>query len=241
MMLTVHTDADRSSRRQLLSSSSSSPPAEVSQVARPKKRTGMLAVAAVVGVAAIVGVSVRATRSDAKSTQAIAPPAVATTEQVAVNITAVPSTAKISVDGVQVFAPYEAKIDRSTTSHTVLIEADGFEPQTKTVVFDRNLSLSVALNKSTIDHPAAGTASIAARTQPTVVAQFTPRVTAPTPVKTTTEAPRPTAVVSAPPAGTPDTTATSTGKPKKDIDRGNPFANGTGTVKAIDKSSPFNK
>ncbi len=253
MMLTLHGAGDGSSRR-LLAAGSSSFSATVDSSAigsgTAASGTGMQAqvpprsskAPMVVGAAALAGalavaafLFLRAPPAAPITTTTAAvnaPPVVAETvsPQVSVSISAAPPSAKISVDGKEVFAPYEAKLERSSAPHVLRVDAEGFESQTRSVVFDRDVSIAVALNKAPVaERPAA------ARVAPAAAFGFQPRPAAPKRPEVEAPAPPP------PAASTPSTAAVATAKPKKDIDRGNPFPQGGGPAKSIDKTSPFNR
>jgi len=258
MMLPLYAEGDRSSRRELGSNGSNASgsktftPVDVAQAtaagpsSRGRWQKGALAAGVLVVAAAAVGITVRSRSNNDTNTANNTSASLAHSEQVAVSISASPPNAKILVDGVAVSAPYEAKVERSSAPHSIQIEADGYEPQTKNVAFDQNVVLSVALTKQSA---APGTA-VVVNSAPASTPAFTianARVTARTPtstpaapVKTVDGAASKTGaptVSNSPPPSDPTTTAAS----KKDIDRSNPFAQGTGTAKALDKSNPFDK
>jgi serine/threonine-protein kinase len=261
MMLTLHgSDRERSSRRMLqidgvaaqTSPSSNAPPPKSSM------RIGMIAGAAAIAAAVVVAVALRGRTADVPPTAAaIATPVTNETGgRIAVSISASPSNARISVDGNSVFSPYEAKLERSATPHVVRIEADGYEPQTKSIVFDRDLTLSVALDKPVAvaaDRPATAAPAMpgagGAPSRPSFAASPSFGGTAgrtAAKVATAEPAPAPPPVAPAPTAAAPrDPAAAATAttpRSKKDIDRSNPFqgaSSGTGPVKGIDKSNPF--
>jgi hypothetical protein len=190
--------------------------------------------AAALGIAALVFLRQHtpSTTTTSNGMTAAPPPLPETTPQIAVAITATPANAKITVDGKDVFTPYEAKLERSTAPHQVRIEADGFEPQTKSVVFDRDLTLSVALNKL----PAPTSTAPAVKASPPTLVGFSPRPTAARTAQPTASDP-----VASPPSTSASSAAAAPTRAKKDIDRGNPFTQSGGPTKSIDKTSPFNK
>jgi serine/threonine-protein kinase len=262
MMLTLHgSDRERSSRRMLqIDGEAALTPPPKAPPTKSALRIGMIAGGAAIAVVLVAAVALRGRAGDVPPTAAAIAKPVAneTGGRIAVSISASPSTARISVDGTAVFSPYEAKLERSATPHVVRIEADGYEPQTKNIAFDRDLTLSVALDKAVAVAPdrqttpagaaalpgagGAPTRSFAAQPSSGGVAGKTSSkvatadaAPAPPPV-TVASPPSPPARDPAPPP--PATTARS----KKDIDRSNPFqgaSSGTGPAKGIDKSNPF--
>lgn len=249
MMLTVHTDADRSSKREISLPGTSSAPAVLSAAPPTSTRTfGLIALVAVAAVGAIAVAVV-------KSTQAQPAPIVVqgnaspVEREVVISVTANPSSARITLDGAEVTSPYEAKVERSSDMHTIRIEADGFEPETKSVVFDRSQALTVALKATATKSPPTPTPAntpppfvgVASRTtlpQRGVGIATPPAKSAPSVVAVASSSPPP------PPTAKPSTTPTptATSKFKRDIDRSDPFATSGGApAKTIDKSSPFAK
>jgi serine/threonine protein kinase len=255
MMLTLHgSDRERSSRRMLqidIASAQTAAP----QTPAPKKRPlGMIGGGVAIAAVIVVGLAMRGRGSEpqAKANGIAAPVPNEASAQVSVSISASPSSARIAVDGNSVFSPYEAKLDRSGNAHVVRIEADGYEPQTKSIVFDRDLTLSVALNKASAvapdrTAPAALPGAGAAQARP--ASAFNPsfaapsgRGTAKTAAADPPAAPPTVAAVAVSARDTAPAPPPASTKGKKDIDRSNPFqgaSSGTGPVKGIDKSNPF--
>jgi len=262
MIMTLQAgERDRSSRREL--SMSSVPPTTTvtdagvgvtNMTAQPQKSGskkgivfGAIAVAAVVAVA---GVAIQKRSSDARAAaKAVAPDTAPAVTDVAISVTASPKNAQIIVDGKPVGSTYEAKVPRSSAQHTVRVEAEGYEAQTQNVVFERDVTLSIALAKAVVTAPSAvrsstptagGGAPVVAWTPPPPKATAKP--TAASTESSTNPAPRETASAPASPGSVAAAPATATARNKKDIDRANPFANtssGTGPPKSIDKTNPF--
>jgi PEGA domain-containing protein len=77
------------------------------------------------------------------STSAAATPA---SEPIVVSIDALPSGAKIFLDGVALATnPYEAEHPRDERSHVIRVEAPGYEPQSPSVAFSRSVHTHVDL------------------------------------------------------------------------------------------------
>jgi serine/threonine protein kinase len=247
MMLTLHgTERERSSRRMLQIDAAAVAEAVAPKApARKMSRMGLVGGVAAVAAIAVAVVALRAKASDTqpKAGSIVAPTGNEASAQVVVSISAAPASAKISVDGNPVFSPYETKLERTSAPHVVRIEAEGYEPQTKNVVFDRDLSLSVALLKAV-----AAPDRSAPQSRPAIGSMpafaFAP---ARAPAKTATPEPvnaqpPPAVAAAAPPQPAPASAPTTTGRTKKDIDRSNPFqgaSSGAGPAKGIDKTNPF--
>lgn len=153
MMLTLHTDVARGEKQ-------GSAPSQISAVAPAPAGRGKLFAVVAVAAAAIVGVGVFATRGRSGGNAGVNMPAPsASAEQIEVNIATVPTNARLFVDGVRVAPPYDAKHNRDTGNHAIIVEADGYEPQMQTVVFDKNVSLNVALVKTASTAVPAATAA----------------------------------------------------------------------------------
>ncbi|MBS2013872.1 MAG: protein kinase [Deltaproteobacteria bacterium] len=249
-------ESDRSSRREL--SLSSVPPTanatdagvgmtNMTPVKTPTSRKGI--VLGAVGVAVLLAIGAVALRpkggdgraaAKAVTTETASP--VAT--EVAISITATPKNAQIFVDGKPVGSPYEAKVAKSSGQHTVRVEAEGYEAQTQTVAFERDITLAVALAKAVVTAPSAVRSSTPTAAGAAPVAWTPPKATSKataTPAETSNPAPRETASAPPSPASVAAATATPTAR-KKDIDRSNPFtgaSSGAGPAKNIDKSNPF--
>jgi hypothetical protein len=256
MMLTLHgSDRERSSRRMLQIDVASAQTAAPQTPTRKKMSLGVIGGGVAIAAVFVVGLAMRGRGSDpqVKANGIAAPVPNEASAQVSVLISASPPSARIAVDGNSVFSPYAAKLDRSANAHVVRIEADGYEPQTKSIVFDRDLTLSVALNRAVAvapdrTAPAGLPGAGAAQARPaaafnTSLGSASSRNTAKT---AAVDPPAATPVVAAgvtsPREPAPATPPPAPTKGKKDIDRSNPFqgaSSGTGPVKGIDKSNPF--
>ena len=72
--------------------------------------------------------------------------ALAEPEEVTIDITVRPLTAKLSIDGIRTPSnPHHVKVVRGKFVHEVRAEAEGFEPRTMSVQFDRDRSFDIAL------------------------------------------------------------------------------------------------
>lgn len=84
-----------------------------------------------------------------ESTPTAAPSAAASapaSEPIVVSIDALPSGAKIFLDGVALATnPYEAEHPRDDRSHVIRVEAPGFEPQSPSIAFSRSVHTHVDL------------------------------------------------------------------------------------------------
>ncbi|MGA3122473.1 MAG: PEGA domain-containing protein [Polyangiaceae bacterium] len=84
-----------------------------------------------------------------ESTPAVAPSASASapaSDPIVVSIDALPSGAKIFLDGVALATnPYEAERPRDDRSHVIRVEAPGYEPQSPSVAFSRSVHTHVDL------------------------------------------------------------------------------------------------
>jgi len=143
----------------LVTRTRSSPPAtDVSGgLARPARSRTFGAVAAgalLVGLGG-AGATFLARRSTEHAPPAADPPAAATVvaptaarpvEEVVVDVSATPASARIFVDGKPMSAnPSRLRIPRAATTHEVRAEADGHEPRTVVITFDRDRSVDLAL------------------------------------------------------------------------------------------------
>lgn len=74
-------------------------------------------------------------------------------EEVTIEITVRPLTGRLFVDGVKSpVVPHRVKVVRGKYTHEVRAEADGFEPRTMTIVFDRDRSIDIALTPKPQPH-----------------------------------------------------------------------------------------
>ncbi|MBX3190111.1 MAG: serine/threonine protein kinase, partial [Labilithrix sp.] len=118
------------------------------------------ALAAVAGVAGVVATrpepapAIATTRVDPPATPdpPVTPQASASAaraaEEIAIDISASPPSAKIFIDGQPVSGnPHRVRIARESTLHEVRAEAEGYDPKSTSVAFDRDRSLELALAK----------------------------------------------------------------------------------------------
>ena len=100
-----------------------------------------------------------ATATPRPTTSAPADPtasAFAEPEEVTIDITVRPLTAKITVDGIRTPSnPHKVKVVRGKFAHDIRAEAEGFETRTMSVQFDRDRSFDIALVPK---HPPGGPA-----------------------------------------------------------------------------------
>jgi serine/threonine-protein kinase len=97
-----------------------------------------------------------AARPTASATAEPSASAFAEPEEVTIDITVRPLTAKITVDGIRTPSnPHKVKVVRGKFVHEVKAEAEGFEPRSMSVQFDRDRSFDIALVPK---HPPGGPA-----------------------------------------------------------------------------------
>ena len=71
-------------------------------------------------------------------------------EEVAIEISVKPNTARLFVDGIKAsLNPHRVKVVRGKYTHAVRAEADGFDTRTMNVVFDRDRSIDIVLTPKT--------------------------------------------------------------------------------------------
>ena len=123
----------------------------------------MIAIAAGAGALAVVAVIVTVVATSGKDpkpaasndTAATAPTptqsSAATQESnVEVAIDVSPPRARITVDGKDVGkSPFRAKVPKDARNHDVVVSADGYVPETRTIGFDRDVRLELALKLAT--------------------------------------------------------------------------------------------
>jgi hypothetical protein len=251
MMVTIHSDRDRSGRRDLLATENSAPNTSTGTMSTAGRMT-RFAIAGIVGVSLVAaGVVIFKRRADETRASAVITAATAAQPEapamVAIAIATTPPGATVYIDGNRYTAPYETKLPQSSAKHTVRVEADGYQPQSQEVAFDRDLNLSIALSKVVAVAPPA----VRAASPPAVAAG--PFAWAPAPAKANTKttatpaesvnSPPPKETSSAGATTAPPASSATAARQKKDIDRANPFSgasSGAG-VKDIDKSNPFGK
>jgi hypothetical protein len=159
-------------------------------------------------------------------------------QSVRVRVTVDPPNATVMLDGVPVASPYEATQHRSSEPHLFHVEAAGYEPQTRTVAFDDNVALVVALTKSA---PASATPTAAAVKPPIAPARGGGRWTPPAkPGPDPAKAPGSTA----PTVSTAAATA-ATPKAPSSIDTGDPWGGGAAkkdpNKTGIDTNDPWKR
>jgi eukaryotic-like serine/threonine-protein kinase len=74
-----------------------------------------------------------------------APSASVEPQEVTIELRVTPKDAKLFVDGVKTNNPYRTRVVPATFQHDIRAEAEGFEPRTMTVAFDRERSIEIAL------------------------------------------------------------------------------------------------
>ncbi|MDB4943645.1 MAG: serine/threonine protein kinase [Labilithrix sp.] len=192
----------------------------------PRRSRTVFAVGAAVLATGAIVLGFRSSSQRAEATPAVAAATVASApaapveaaRDVRVKITALPATAKLTLDGAPMTLPYESRLPRDTREHYVRAEAPGFEPQTQTLRFDSDVVVTVALNKvgATAANvtPAAGAGG---------AAHWTP---SPQASRRTPADPTPPATSSAPPVAASAASTAKQPAPKPDIDKGDPWAAG---------------
>jgi eukaryotic-like serine/threonine-protein kinase len=66
-------------------------------------------------------------------------------EEVTIDVSVTPPQAKLSVDGVPVSNPHRRRVVPAKFQHSLHAEAEGYEPRTMTVIFDKERSIELAL------------------------------------------------------------------------------------------------
>jgi eukaryotic-like serine/threonine-protein kinase len=277
MMLTLHSDADRSgsSRRDIsLIGHTASAPQTLSlpqQSSMTTKRVAIIAAATLLGVAAIGIATVKATQGSRRDSSTanmpnVSQPGFVNGDQVGIRISAAPMNAKMFLDGKPIASPYEANVERSAATHTVRIEAEGYEPENQTLTFDRSATFSFSLRAVTSNPAAVAVAAPAAATPAAPPAAngragavaFVPKPASggggggggsrsggSTSANNASNSAAAETASSPAPASSPSaatTPGTGTSKFKRDIDKTDPFASSGGSAgpaKTIDKSNPF--
>jgi len=77
-----------------------------------------------------------------------------TDDSIEINIRVEPAEAEVRLDGVRLSAPYELKLPRDNASHVISASAEGFENISQTVVLDRDLRVSLRLDRKRRPLPA---------------------------------------------------------------------------------------
>ena len=159
------------------------PAAPVHAEAKPRRRgSRALAVAAVVGVGGIALFA--ATRGSPEETAKLAPPAVSAKGEkdapaepalVSFELAVQPREAKAFLDEMAISElPFSAKLDRDAKAHALRVEAAGYVPQSKIVVLDKDVKLTIALEREPVElaHPEkpAPTGRVGGRPAPSPVA-----------------------------------------------------------------------
>ncbi len=152
-----------------MAGTSTSGPFEAPQFRSSSKRVVALVLSGAVIVATGVIVAVAAFSGD-KSSVAAAPstPQVSATAStparevtVDVSIEVIPATAKITVDGKVVGkSPFRAAVPKDGTPHELVVSADGFTSETRTIGFDRDVRLELSLHPHGTAHATAAVTSV---------------------------------------------------------------------------------
>jgi len=142
-----------------IAGTSTSLPIEVTPEFRksPKRMIAIVAGGAAVIVLAVIGIAAATSGKDPKPTASIDPTAKSTasasaTAEASVEVTIDVSTphARITVDGKDVGkSPFRAMVPKDARNHDVYVSADGFVPETRTIGFDRDVRLELALKPAT--------------------------------------------------------------------------------------------
>jgi serine/threonine protein kinase len=135
---------------------------------RKSKRVVVLAAGA--GVIVLAGIIATVVASKGETATAVAhasatassqptPSATSTPSEATVDVAieVVPARAKISIDGRTVGkSPFRAAVPKDTSAHTLVASADGYSSETRTLGFDRDVRLELALRPiGTVGHAAA--------------------------------------------------------------------------------------
>jgi eukaryotic-like serine/threonine-protein kinase len=119
-----------------------------------------------------------------------------------------PSSAKLYLDGARLPAnPFSAKFPADGTGHRIRAEAAGYTPQSKIVIFDKDITLKLDLEQPPVSIVRGG------RGRPVVAAPPPPPPPQPTPTPVATASP------------TSTTSATAAAKPKRALESANPWGN----------------
>ncbi|MCU0685002.1 MAG: serine/threonine protein kinase [Polyangiaceae bacterium] len=152
-----------------------------------------------------------------------------TLEQVQLKISATPPSTQLTLDSERVTLPYDAAVPRGLQRHVLRFEAPGFEPQTHEIRYDSDVTLAVALTKSS---PASAAPTPAAPAKPAAAThrwQPPARPAAPPPAD-------PPAAPAAPPAAAPATPP----KGKTELDGNDPWNHKSRTPKPeLDQVDPW--
>ena len=189
----------------------------LAQPAPSGSRSRYATVGAVVIVAALVGVGLWKRSGPPASSGA--PSAASST--VALQLSAMPASARVSIDD-RAFEslPVELLVARDGEPHRIRIEAEGYEPKTESLRFDRDLRATFTLNKRAED--AAGSAAPAKQAaRPAAPPPPAYRVQGPAPVKSAETKVEPAA--STPPPPPPQPTRMIE-KPRVTLDKADPWA-----------------
>lgn len=159
---------------------------------RPRKVRQVLGSAAIATLALMAGAGVWLMTGGYKST----PPttlrepdqiaAASTDSMVAIRLSVTPATATVQLDGMKVDSlPLAASFPKDTVGHRIVVQADGYESDSRIVMFERDMSLSIDLTPSSAPAvPTAAAPSAAPSSLPsTTAAVHGPRNLPPPPSK----------------------------------------------------------
>jgi len=134
--------------------------------------------------------------SSATSVSSVTSAATTANREVLVSLDATPPTARISIDGVAVPAPFRGRYTRDGVEHTIKVEASGYETQVATLKFEEDVSRSFSLTRLRAAppqawHPPPRTPTTG-NSSPVVQPAPPPPAAPPTPAASKEHAPKPT-------------------------------------------------
>ena len=183
----------------------------------PQKKGKGTLIGVMIAIAVVAGGGVFAATKLGQSPPP-APPIAATTPappvEVSIDIAVKPAEAKISIDGKPVSSnPYRLKIAKASEPHVIHAEAEGFDPQSMEIAFDRDRALDLVLAAKPKPQKTPPSATTTAAPPPTVAA-YTPPAKPSPPAHTTA----PPATLSGGPLRTAEPTTAPSPKGISEID-----------------------
>lgn len=150
---------------------------------RPRKIRQLLGSVAIAGLALVAGAGVWLMTGGYKS-----PPPSPLREQeqvatpdamVAIRLSVTPATATVELDGMKVDSlPLAASFPKDTVGHRIVVQADGYKSDSRIVMFERDMSLSIDLAPEAASTVPMGTALAAPVTTASAVPSSPPSTTA---------------------------------------------------------------
>ncbi len=154
---------------------------DMPQFRSPKKLYAFAALGVAALVIVVIGVATFVSKSGAASSVASAAPS-ASTMQIAptasapreatvdVWIEVTPARARIAMDGKTLKAPFRAAVPKDNGEHQIVVTADGYAPETRSIAFDRDVHLELQLHASGGSVNAGGNIAVHPQTTATVSA-----------------------------------------------------------------------